>query len=189
MEPSRAIPCLVRGTRLVQTWAFLPLLFGTLSGFACNYHIVRYGDLPEDVRSISVRTLENDSTEPGVELLVTEALRREIMRRGGIRLVADPSVADLVLRGRVRPLAISSKSFSSVVLVLEYTVTLAVDLEIERRGGTTLEFSGSRFRNSEIYLASADVEAGRKNREEALRRVAGVIAERVHDALEQEIRP
>ena len=41
----------------------------------------------------------------------------------------------------------------------------------------------SALTGTELYLASADLEAGRKNRREALRRVADVLAARVHDAL------
>ena len=167
----------------------LVLAASLLPAIACAYAVVRYRDGERSGRSVSVRTLANNSAEPGVEILMTEALRREVMRRGGLRLVADSEPADIVIAGRVRPLVTSSKSFSSVVLALEYTVTLAVDFQVEQRGGETIEFAGSPFRDSEIYLASADVEAGRKNREEALRRVADLIAGRVHDALDQELRP
>lgn len=158
-----------------------------LLAVACGYHVVRYGDLPGAARSVSVRTLQNDSTEPGVELLVSEALRREVLRRGGLRLVADPDDADIVIGGRVRPIQTTSKSFSSVILALEHTLTLSVDLEVERRGGEVIDLSRAPLRETEIYLASADVEVGRKNRQEALRRLSGLIAGRVHDALDREL--
>jgi len=139
---------------------------------------------------VAVRTLENRSSEPGVELLVTEALRREILRRGALRLVGDPRLADWVVRGHVLPLTTSSKSFSSVQLALEYRVTLAVELEVDR--GEELEpiiFHRRTLEETELYLASADLEAGRKNRKEALRRVSEVLADRVHDALDDRLHP
>ena len=44
----------------------------------CGYQWVRYGGSLGDVRRVSVRTLANDSYEPGVELVVTDALVREM---------------------------------------------------------------------------------------------------------------
>ena len=40
----------------------------------------------------------------------------------------------------------------------------------------------------EIYFASADLEATRKNRSEAIHRVAGLVAERVVDAVDLEVK-
>ena len=46
-----------------------------------------------------------------------------------------------------------------------------------------IEIDLPSLRETEIYLASADLEAGRKNRDEALRRISGLIAARVYDAI------
>ena len=161
---------------------------------SCGYTVERHAG-PQDAAAprLAIVTLDNDSTEPGLERLVSEALRRETLRRGRYRLVEDPASADFVLRGRVLPVERTTQTLSSVVLALEQTVTLALELELEQRGqgapGASDE-SGSRvplprttLRESEMFLASADVEAARKNRSEALRRVAGLLAERTHDAL------
>jgi hypothetical protein len=67
--------------------------------------------------------------------------------------------------------------------VLEYEVTLALDLEATRRDGSDVPLGAHSLRETERYLASADAEALRKNREEALRRVAQVLAGRIYDAL------
>ena len=39
------------------------------------------------------------------------------------------------------------------------------------------------MQDTERYLASADIEATRKNRDEAMRRMANVLAARAHDML------
>jgi hypothetical protein len=169
----------------------LRLLLGLTLALAlcpgCGYSLARYGRGGERERRVSIQTLENDSSEPGVELLVTDALRREFLSRGGLRLVSDPKRADLVIRGRVEPIATRARSFSSVVLALEYELTLSLDLRFETRGGEPLDlgFDRASFEDTEVYLASADVEAGRKNRLEALRRVADLLASRVHDSVDR----
>ena len=152
-------------------------LSGALSG--CGYRLVGAG--LGDVGAIAIRTPENDSREPGLELVVADALRRELLRRDGTRLVEDPSRASLVVSGRVLPVPRNSRSFSSTVLTLEEEVVLRLDLSVARSDGS--EIGLEALEESERYLASADIEAHRKNRDEALRRVAVVLASRFFDVL------
>ncbi len=148
-----------------------------LSG--CGYRLVGAG--LGDAGSIAIRTPANESREPGLELVVAAALRRELLRRDGARLVEDPAQASLVVSGRVLPVPRRSRSFSSTVLSLEEEVVLRLDLSVARRDGG--EIGLEDLEESERYLASADIEAHRKNRDEALRRVAVVLASRFFDVL------
>jgi hypothetical protein len=156
---------------------------------ACGYRPVRYGGGLGDVRTLAIATLRNDSYEPGVEYVVSEALRREFLRRGAVRLLDDPGRADLVLSGRVQDVSVRGASFSSVLLALEYQLEIDLELAAERADGTPVPIHDGALRESERYLASADVEAERKNREEAVRRVATLLAGRVHDALAEALAP
>jgi hypothetical protein len=165
----------------------LCLVLLALSG--CGYHLLRYGAALGDVRRVAIQTFKNDSYEPGYELVVTDALIREFMRRGALQVVKDPKLADLVLAGRVLPIRTVGRSFSSVDLALEYEVQVKLDLQVKRRDGTAVQLDENALSDSELYTASADVEAMRKNREEALHRVAGVLAERVHEALFERLMP
>jgi hypothetical protein len=149
-------------------------------GPGCGYRLLRAAD-GRDL-SVSVVTLDNDSVEPGLELTVTRALRQEFLRRAAPRLVADPRSADLVIRGRVLPLEIRANSFDTVSLALEYRIEVRLELDVDH-GGESIAIDRTILTESELYLASADPEAARKNREEALRRIADVLAGRVHDVL------
>jgi len=151
----------------------------------CGYTLVRSDGSLGDVRSVAIPTPRNDSWEPGAEYVVAEALRREFLRRKGVRLVEDPSSADLVLRGRVSRVGTSTASVDSVVLALEYEITLELELEARRSGGAEVPIDVDILRQSERYLASADAEVTRKNRQEALRQVASVLAGRVYLALQE----
>ena len=42
----------------------------------CGYQQVKYGQALGDARRVSVQTLSNDSDEPGIEMMVSEALSR-----------------------------------------------------------------------------------------------------------------
>jgi len=154
----------------------------------CGYRTVGAASGLGSVESVAIQTLRNDSFQPDVEYLVGDALRREILRRGGADLSEDPDAADLVVSGRVDPLLISPRSFSSVLLALEYEVTMTLDLTVRRRDGSELPIEAAAFRESERYLSSADVEAERKNRLEALRRVSRVLATRLFDLVAESVR-
>jgi hypothetical protein len=166
------------------------LILGALGGLTAaatgcaGYHLAGGRGTLGSVHRVAVEPLQNESYEPGVDVLVTDALVRELTRRRGVEVVRDPARADLVLEGAVLPLSTRSRSFSSVELALEYEVELDVTLKARRPDGTTFEFDPSLLRDWELYLASADIEAERKNREEAIRRLAGLLARRVNDALE-----
>jgi hypothetical protein len=158
-----------------------------LSG--CGYKLVRYEGALGDVDSVAIETLANESYEPGIEYIVADAFRREFLRRGAVRLTDDSSGADLVLSGSVLPVETAGLSLSSVVLVIEYQLTLSLAIQATRLDGVEVPIDSRALRESERYLVSGDVEATRKNREEALRRVAAVLAERVHDALAEVLTP
>jgi hypothetical protein len=147
----------------------------------CGYRVLGYGSGPTP--TIAIVTLENDSVEAGVELIVTRALRQEFIRRAGSKLVSDPRQADFVIRGRVLPLETFSDSFSTVALAVEYKVRMTLSLEVDALSGVSVSLDRAGLSGTELYLASADVEAARKNRREALQRISDVLAARIHDAL------
>lgn len=166
----------------------LVLALGALA-LGCGYTPVRYADALGDARTIAIRGLRNDTFEPGLDALVSDALAREFLRRGALRLVADPERADLVLSGSVASLEVSRKSFSSISFALEYELALGLDLRLARRDGTVVPLDATAEHETERYVASADVEVERTHREEALRRLAGLLAGRIHDALFERIAP
>jgi len=135
---------------------------------------------------VAVRTPRNDSTEAGLELVVADALRREVMRRAGAQLVEDPSRADWVVSGRVLPVRVVPASLSPVVLTLEYQLTLILDLRAHAPDGREVAGTPRDMTESELYLSSSDVEAERKNRGEALQRVSRQLAARFLDQLGEE---
>jgi outer membrane lipopolysaccharide assembly protein LptE/RlpB len=160
-------------------WLGLIAVLGLANG--CGYALAGSG--LGGVGSVAIRTPENGTHEPGAEYVVADALRRELLRRQGGSLVEDPARADVVVSGRVLDVRSRSRAFSSAVLAREYDLVVRVALRAVRRDGTELLEGGNSFSETERYLASADVEAQRKNRDEALRRVSGLLAARFFDSL------
>lgn len=166
-------------------------MLAAFAGFAlagcAGYRVMGARNGLGGVQRVAVEPLLNRSYEPGIERMVTAALVREFQRRGGASVVRNPAGADLVLSGSVRPVITRSRSFSSVELALEFEVELSVDLVARRPDGTLVDLDPSVLRDWELYLASADIEVERKNREEALRRLSSLLATRVHDALSEQL--
>jgi hypothetical protein len=173
----------------VVKWALVWILVSVLAGSGCGYKIVRYRDALGDARRVAILGLENNSFEPGLDSLVSDAISREFLRRGALEVVSDPETADLIVSGSVNRLQTRSQSFSSIEFVLEFRVDMSLDLEVQRRDGSTIPIGRGVLNETEIYQASADVEVTRTNRKEALRRLAGVLAGRFHDALSERITP
>ena len=177
----------MRRARLVLAPVLILVLAAASLG--CGYQLVRYSEALGDARRVAIRGLSNQTYEPGVDTLMSDALYREFLRRGALQVVEDPGAADLVIAGSVRDLVIRSRSFSSIAFALEYEAVMALEIEVTRRDGTPVVLDGRALVESEIYLASADVEVTRTNREEALRRISSVLAGRIHDALYERIAP
>jgi len=133
---------------------------------------------------VAVLALRNDSPEPWLDRILTDAMRREISARGGFDFVNDPLGADLVIRGRIRPLDVNSKSFSRFVSAIEYGLTLRLDLEVVRAEGDVIRLDSHALSETDVYQASPDIEVTRSNRLELLRRLSDLLASRLADSLE-----
>lgn len=168
----------------MSNWGRVLVIVALLAA-GCGYHLAA-GDL-RDVGSVAIVTPRNEAGEPGLDRMMADALRRELLRRSGARIAENPATADVVVRGRVLGVETSARSLSSVVLVLEYETNVMVELEADR--GEKKLVAATRFQETERHLASADVEAQRKNRDEAIRRVTSVLASRFLDLLGDELPP
>lgn len=141
------------------------------------------------MRKVAIETPRNDSTDPGLEFVVADALRREFLRRRGARVVEDVGQADLVLSGRVLGLDERGEAFSSVVLAIEFQLSMRLELIARRPDGSEVPIDPRSQWETETYLSSPDLEAQRKNREEALRHLAATLAGRVYDSLYETLTP
>jgi hypothetical protein len=154
-----------------------------LAGLGCGYKFIDYSEPIANLGSVAIQTFKNESYEPGVEFVVADALRREFLRRGAVVLVDDAIDADLVVSGVVEPIVTRARSFSSIALALEWEATLQLAVYAERSDGTRTRLDGDATLATERYLASADIEVTRQNRDEAIRTMASNLAAHVHDML------
>ena len=160
----------------------------SLLAAACGYRPLDGRDVfGPNVHSIELVAFENETREPGLEQLITEALNEEFARRGWLepKLEGQDTSPDLVMRGILHSVTIRSSSYSSSALALEEAVEVVFDVNVRRAESAEVVWQHPRFRVREVFLASADPQVYASNKEQALRRVSSEIAERVHDELFQ----
>lgn len=99
------------------------------------------GGLP-DVKTVAILPFENDTPEPALTQEVSDAVRRAMEDRLGLR-VATEANADAIVRGRVvrydPDLPVAIQPGQGQVTVTKRKVQLTVDVEIiNQRDGTTV---------------------------------------------------
>lgn len=155
-------------------------------GVGCGY---QFSQMPRAGRApvtVDLPTFENDTFEPGIELALGAALRREFARAGPIRGVDDSANADYTLRGQVTSVDTASRTLTPGVRAIEFTVTVRLEAVLVRNSdGRRLRLDRLSTSAREVYLASFDLEVSRKNREEALRQITALLADRIYDDVDR----
>ncbi len=98
----------------------------------CGYQMMRsFPSWPENVRNVYVKTIQNQTKEPGLEAIITDALIREFWRWGKVKVVNRPE-AEAVLSGKItnyiadRPL-----SFDQDRNIREYELSIRVNIQLK----------------------------------------------------------
>jgi hypothetical protein len=140
-----------------------------------------------DVRTIELEAFENESREPGLEQQVADALVEEFSRRAWLEPVLQGQLSspDLVMTGLLHTADVRSNSYSAGGVALEERIDVRFDVSVRRHASSEVVYRHPGFRVTEVFLSSADPQVYASNKEQALRRVASSIAERVHDELFQ----
>jgi len=98
-----------------------------LSG--CGYRLAGTGTssvFPEHIKVLVVLPFENRTTRPEIEQRVTEAVARELSKRGRYEVVTDRTLADAMLEGAITSYRTSPVEFGeeSLATRVEAVVTL-----------------------------------------------------------------
>jgi len=137
----------------VGTSLFCLLLLALLSS-GCGYHFAGSGALPQGIQRVSVAEIDNQTLETGSEKELQWALEHEFRNRGGVT-VADEGEG--VLNVTMRQLDLRPLSFDSRDQVLEYEVTLLLDVILtHRETGQTL-WQANNMRVASDYSAVPQV--------------------------------
>lgn len=172
----------------------------------CGYEFQGSGSvLPADVKRVYIPIAENNSTEPALALLVTEAVRDRFERFGVVSIVDEQKDADAILQAKVLKVKHDTNTVSGRAdTALQQNTTLSLAAELRRVSGpvlwrnpnlsvtkvfgstagsvvtTSADFAGSGLSSSDIgSLDSRELARGQE--QQALSDLADLAARRIYD--------
>jgi len=156
-----------------------------LATAGCGYHFSERTDaIPVELKTVTIPLWKNDTSQPGIETIFTNAMVKQFAARGWLDPVSTGK-ADTVLEGKIETLDVQPVSFSSVAIELEDRVSVVASVTLRRKSDESVLWSSSRVLGSEVYDSTPDFNVNLRNREQALRKVASDMAASVHDQIFQ----
>ena len=137
--------------------------------YGCGYTFQGSGsDLPPDVKRIAIPFAENDSTEPGLSTVVTEALRDQFDKYGVITVVDENENPDAVLTVKILAVQRQTGTVTSTTqsaLQLDTVLTMSAEL---KRPNNQLLWQNPKLKisksvsadKSSVVTSSADFASG-----------------------------
>ncbi|MFQ5458163.1 MAG: LPS assembly lipoprotein LptE [Myxococcota bacterium] len=149
----------------------------------CGVHFVERSDaIPENLKTVAIPLWENQTSEPGLDTIFTNAAVKEFSTKGWLK-PASMEGADTILEGRIELIDIQPLSFSSVAIELENRISVTASVTLRRSDDRSILWSSSRLVGEEEYDTTPDFNVNLRNREQALRKLAIDMAGTVHDAI------
>jgi outer membrane lipopolysaccharide assembly protein LptE/RlpB len=144
----------------------------------CGYQLSgRAGRIPGNLQSLSVPMFTNATNVPGLEQLITRAVRTQLQRDGRVRLGTDASSA-AQLRGEVTHYGLLLLATDPSDFALEYRIEVEVHVTVEdlRQRQTLLDH---RLAVTIDYVVSSQVVPNEIARERAMLAAAHEAGDRV----------
>ena len=132
--------------RMVVFWGLAGLLAG------CGYGFAGGGGPPKGLDTIFVRLIENQTAEIGAEIILTDQLKNEFIRKYRGEVVPEDQ-ADGILSGRITQVRSWTVARRSAQASLEKRVAVTVDLTLKNQAGEVVWFTRG-MSGSEVYTVS-----------------------------------
>ena len=149
---------------------------------ACGYQFAGRGDLPGGIQTLSVRILENRTSETGVEITFTNALINELNRRRRGSVVKGASAGG-VLQGTIESIVWDTVARTGTISAAERRVYATVALVLKDMDGNEL-WKRDGIRAEQAYaVVEGNKSATESNRRRAITTLSEQMAEEVYRRL------
>ena len=156
------------------------ILFGSAG---CGYHFISgESDVLSGVSSIAIPYFTNKTYEAGLERFLTEALIDEFVKSRMVAIV-DEANAGAVIRGQIEDFQEGVISYDKNDRALEYRVGVKLEVTLERKDTGEVLWRNKELYHFEDYRVSSEISVTEANKEQALRKIAAEIAERMHNSI------
>lgn len=125
---------------------------------SCGYTFEGSGSiLPSDIKTLAIRTAENNTTVPSLGVRFTEKLRSRFERYGAVKVVNPGQPADAELVSRVLSVSTSvADTTGQTDISLEQYIYFTASAELRRRNGQVL-YRNPSIRTHENIANTSDV--------------------------------
>lgn len=129
----------------------LTLLFSIFI-ISCGYHLVgTSSSLPEKLKKIYIPTFKNNTSQPEVEERLTDAVSKEISRRGIFQLVRNVEEADGILNGEISQFDLIPVNLDKDGRALEYQIIVSLKASLTSPDEKETFWQNDNFRFYERY--------------------------------------
>ncbi len=153
---------------------FILILIGFILTVSCGYHLGAGPVPPAKFGTVAVPIFVNESKEPNIQAVVTNAIILK-MNQAGV-MVVDVDQADKILEGRILNYKNRSVARTVASTVSEYRLSATISLVLKDRTGQSL-YRNLSAQLREEYFASVILEQNEKAEAEAQQRGAIDFAE------------
>ncbi|MBI5584315.1 MAG: hypothetical protein HY892_10855 [Deltaproteobacteria bacterium] len=172
----------MRGKRKMGGYLILGLLAAVLVA-GCGYGFRgSVNNLPPDIRAVHIPVFVNETNEAGAEMVFANALIYEF-NRSRVLQVVSAAEAQAVIAGKIRSVAIEAVSYASQTQAVERKVTVVLEVSCRRQDNQKVLWQNLSLSRYQTYTVAQDPVTTDRNKEEALRKIAQDLSERIHNGI------
>ncbi|HEX6898612.1 MAG TPA: LPS assembly lipoprotein LptE [Thermoanaerobaculia bacterium] len=168
----------------VRTTAKRKMLSGGLGALllvltGCGYALVGRGsNIPEDVRAVYLKPLENRTQRSQVEQSLTRAVADELVARQRFSVVGSADQAQAEIAGAVTGFGVTPVTFDNTGRATQYEISITAQIAFKRVGGDEkVLWSSDRYTFRENYDVDPNAEDFFDREDEAIEEASKKFAE------------
>ena len=169
---------LLNGCRLIAGLSVLWIISGC-GGYGFRGTV---NNLPSDVKAVAIPVFLNESIEPGVEVIFANALIYEFNRSQVLQVVSE-SEAQAQIDGKIRSIAIDPVIYANLTQAVERKVTISLEVTCRRSDNQKVLWQNKGLSRYEVYRVTTDPNQTQRNKEEAIKKIAQDLSERIHNSI------
>jgi len=151
---------------------------------ACGYELaIKKRILSSNINKICVQLFSNNTNLSGFEVILTNDLINELLKRG-INCLNNCDNADAAIFGKILSSQINAVSKTSLGQSLEKQILINVDLNVKDKNDNIL-LNNAFIQDSESFQTSDDFEISEQNKDNAVNKLSQKLAEKIFSQLVQ----
>jgi hypothetical protein len=167
-----------------------PSVHWIILGFVCLLFISGCGygfrgstnNLPSDIKGVYLPVFLNATSEPGAEVVFTNALIYEFTRSRILKVVPESS-AQAFIQGKIKRIAIDPVIYANLTQALERKVSIDLEVSCRRSDNQKILWQNQNLSRYEVYTITTDPSQTDRNKQEAISKIAQNLSEQIHNGI------